>query len=157
MERMRPTLLIFGIMLAAASGCEDARGSDLATPEIERCRAIVNDTERLSCYDNIGSSAPSANSEEPEDREKTEIAEDFGLPDTDKESRIYSVAMDRCGMAPNRFFYFYFENGQVWKYVGNKKLRYKSCPTSADINEDRYGYKLRLQGETRWHRIQRMK
>ena len=65
--------------------------------------------------------------------------------------------MVRCGEANNRRFYFYFDNGQVWKYLGRKKLRFLDCDSQATLVEDGFGFTLKLDTDEREMRVQRVK
>ena len=56
----------------------------------------------------------------------------------------------------NKYF-FYFENGQVWKQKDSERLRYKECKFSVMITKDFFGYKMQVDGEKRRIRIGRVK
>ena len=95
-------------------------------------------------------------SEEPES-EYAELTDDIGLPKTGDANRPILAYVARCGEANNRKFYFYFDNGQIWQYIGGRRLRYKSCDTAARLTEDGLGFMLQLDGESRRMRVQRVK
>lgn len=154
-----------------------AQGDTVAMQDIRECRQI-NDAEiRLACYDRLGepmtsrpdTAAEQAAQEVPsvmdepsvqateQDTRYRELTEDVGLPKEFEENQVILATVARCGEANNRKFYFYFDNGQIWKYVGGKKLRYKDCNTRASLQEDRFGYTLQLDGDSRSMRVERVK
>ena len=86
-----------------------------------------------------------------------ELTDDVGLPKSDDSLQTIRATVARCGEASNRRFYFYFDNGQVWKYLGRKKLRFLDCDNQASLIEDGWGFKLKLDGDERPMRVQRVK
>lgn len=151
--------------------------------DLEECRQITEPLERLACYDDIGRAenraeapAPAAESQaapatqdggaaaahetagsEDQPAEFAVLTDEVGLEQPADEYKPIRVTIDSCGQANDRRFYFHFDNGQVWKYLGSKKLRYRSCATSAKLVEDGFGYTLQMDGDTAKHRVQRVK
>jgi hypothetical protein len=78
--------------------------------------------------------------------EEAEAADEFGLPKEDDDYASMSATVVRC-QESNYKYYFYLDNGQVWRYLGNKRLRYKDCNSPAQLNEDGLGFKLQMDGE----------
>ena len=144
--------IVTSLLLTSANAAEDLRSA------LDQCRLISDADVRLECYDSIGDDAatdvPAAVPAPPPGNEPDA---DFGLPEKETKYQFYNVTVDRCGQAANRRFYFYFDNGQVWRYLGDKKLRYRNCNLTATVKEDRFGYALQFDNETRFHRIQRVK
>lgn len=160
------------LMMAASSLAYD---SAVAFDDIERCRAIADQDERLECYDRLAGptdaeqtatpaadDAPAAQPAHaaalPEaSTAKADPAADIGLPKPREELQAVPVTIDRCGTASNRIFYIYLDNGQVWKYIGRKSLRLKSCGKEASLVEDRLGFTLQLHEHSKSIRVQRLK
>ncbi len=63
----------------------------------------------------------------------------------------------RCEKDGFRRYFFYFENGQVWKQKSDRRLSYKECDFNITITKDVFGYKMLPEGETRRIRIARIK
>ncbi len=62
-----------------------------------------------------------------------------------------------CKKDDFRRYFFYFENGQVWKQKSDRRLSYKECDFNITITKDFFGYKMLPEGETRRIRISRVK
>ena len=93
-----------------------------------------------------------------DDAQNEEPPDDFGLPKAEDDPRNTILeTIERCGEANDRRFYFYFENGQIWKYLGTKKLRIRDCNRSGRITEDEFGYALRIEGDNRSLRVKRVR
>ena len=86
-----------------------------------------------------------------------ELTDDVGLPKSGEDLQLMRATVARCGEANNRRFYFYFDNGQVWKYLGRKKLRFLDCENQATLIEDGFGFTLKIDGDEREMRVQRVK
>jgi hypothetical protein len=135
--------------------------------DLNRCRSISNDDARLVCFDDIGkaplNAAPQDIPSSPPEAEVADpveyrvLSDDVGLVESEADSIAFLATISDCVLAPNYQFYFYFDNGQVWRYLGNKKLRYRECNLAAKITEDRMGYSMQIDGETRSLRIERVK
>lgn len=135
------------------------KADDNLMQELERCRTISDNDGRLGCYDEIGK-APPADPTETDIIDAVrykELTDDIGLSGSEEDNKTYLVTLSSCGVASNLKFYFYFDNGQVWRYVGGKKLRYRDCSHTGKVTEDRFGYFLQIDGETRTLRIDRVK
>jgi len=60
-----------------------------------------------------------------------------------------------CKEGQTNDWYFFFENGQVWKEVTSRVLRFKDCHFSVTITKDGFGYKMLIDGQKRNIRISR--
>lgn len=135
--------------------------------DIQKCRQMPEAEMRLACYDRLGEpgaqqptqAQPGAVHEDVTEQEPgyRELTEDVGLPKEIQDDQVILATVSRCGEANNRKFYFYFDNGQVWKYVGGRKLRIRDCSKQATLQEDRFGYTLQLDGDSRSMRVERVK
>jgi hypothetical protein len=113
--------------------------------EMETAAAAVVTTAAMDAPEDTELEAPS---DEP--------ADDIGLPKSEDELVSIRTTVVRCGQANDYRFYFYLDNGQVWKYLGGDQLRYRNCNTPATINEDGLGFKLKMDGKSSL-RVQRVK
>lgn len=152
------TLLVFAMPITAQLN------EDLMQ-EFEHCRELDDDDKRLICYDRIGEALPVIETTagvdvQEQDSEYGKITDDIGLPKKTPQADgaiTVQATISSCGLASNRIFYFYFENGQVWKYIGRKQLKYRDCSGVAEIKEDRFGFALQIEGDTRSVRVARVK
>jgi hypothetical protein len=160
-----------------------AENDGVATEAIERCRTIADDVHRLACYDRIGRpetapthalEAPGDSVPEPlpkdqgaqvlgspvvaaEDTEYGELTDDVGLPKSADDYKPIPVTVVRCEQSNNRKWYFYFDNGQVWKYLGAQTLRYRGCSTPGMLIEDGLGFALQMDADTAKLRVKRVR
>ncbi len=169
-----------GLSFATSLAAEEAADATA----LEDCRSIDDDAGRLACYDrfnmpaSIEVSEPAAEQAVAEPRDVASVEEppearqpapevasaeeqrtaQFGLPvdESDPENKL-ALRVVKCGYATDRNHYFYFDNGQIWRYLGSKKLRIRDCDRGAQINEDRFGYSLVLEGETHRMRVRRVR
>ena len=153
---LAPSALLLLLLSSPLGAQEDA---DLMS-ELKACRGLSDIEERLACYDKIGKKEPAAEAvpvepQAPEVQSAT-TEESFGLPKTEEQLTSIQAKVVRCGYSNNRRFYFYLDNGQAWKYLGSKRLRYKNCDSAATLSEDRIGFKLRMTGEPAF-RVQRVR
>ena len=63
----------------------------------------------------------------------------------------------KCQQDVNDKWYFYFDNGQVWKQRSNSRLRFPDCDFWVTITEDTFGYKMTIEGEDKQIRIGRIR
>ncbi|MDH3336378.1 MAG: hypothetical protein OER22_05305 [Gammaproteobacteria bacterium] len=173
--------LLSGAVAGALLLCSAAVLADnesVPMDELHQCREYPDIEKRLACYDGIGETAPvvattgiavqvepqeteavaaEVSQEVDDDSQYRELTDDIGLPKSEDNYETILTTVVRCGVANNRKFYFYFENGQVWQYLGNKKLRYRNCNAQAKLVEDGIGFKLQLDGESGQPRVKRVK
>ena len=161
-------MVLSGAMLLLISLPSAAQDDSVPLQEIQQCREHSSAEKRLTCYDQIGKAAPveempvvlidaeaadkaTAQADSAQDLEPNVQsggpADDFGLPKSKDDYASFRTTVSRCGEANDRRFYFYLEDGQIWKYVGNKRLRYKNCNSPATLSEDGFGFTLQMDGE----------
>ncbi len=92
-----------------------------------------------------------------EDTEYGVLTDDVGLPKSSDDYKPILVTVVRCNKGNDYKWYFYLENGQVWKYLGTRTLRYRSCNAPAKLIEDSFGFTLQMNGEKLKHRVQRVR
>jgi hypothetical protein len=168
--------LLLTVLGHAENDCVEAEG-------IERCRTIADVLARLACYDRIGrpEAAPTRALEVPgdsvpeplpmgqdsqdpeipvvaaEDTEYRELTDDVGLPKSADDYKPIPVTVVRCGQSNNRKWYFYFDNGQVWQYLGARVLRYRGCNTPGVLIEDGMGFALQMEADEAKLRVKRVR
>ncbi len=77
---------------------------------------------------------------------------------TDEQDELLVRArVTRCEKDARKKYYFVFDNGQVWKQVSDKRLRYRECEFDVTITKDFFGYKMQVDGEKGRVRIDRIK
>ena len=148
-------VLLFLSGMAALGGA--AAADDTA---LHQCVSIDDDAARLACYDEAAgrSDAGAADS-----AAAATITADYGAEQLDgdnpdkKIERPVSVRITACQRDQRRRYYFYLENGQVWRQNDDDRLRFKECDFNATIIRDGFGYKMQIEGEKRRTRVKRVK
>ncbi len=100
---------------------------------------------------------PQADDDAFKDTKYGELTDDIGLPKSAEAYKPIFVTVVRCDKANNRKWYFHFDNGQVWQYIGARPLRYRTCNTPATLNEDALGFALQMEGDTSKLRVKRVR
>ncbi len=141
--------------------------------DYESCVGLEDAAARLACYDEIvNQQAPaeadeSAPATEPVEQvvpsaagEPMPLSEEIGreqLSGDDKEPERFAGQVTDCRQDAAKKWYFFFDNGQVWKQKSEPRLRYKECDFSVTITKDFFGYKMQIDGEKKWIRIGRIR
>lgn len=153
------------VLIASAS----VRAQDLG--DMARCAELENKDARVACYDEVmgrnSSSMPDSQADELEpvgispSREPIPLTEEFGQeqvegkPETD--STIVRGRVTSCQQDANDKWYFYFENGQVWKQRSRARLRSRDCDFWVTISRDTLGYKMQIEGDEKQIRVGRIR
>lgn len=145
-------LFLAGVMAVGSTAAAD----DTA---LAQCVSIDDAEQRLACYDGIAgrvsNGGESADSPEP-------ITEDYGAEQLSKDNpdrkveKPVLVKVTACRRDDRRKYYFYLENGQVWRQNDDDRLRFKECNFNATIVRDGFGYKLQIEGQKRRTRVKRV-
>lgn len=98
-----------------------------------------------------------ASQSENDERLATLGEEQIGERKSESEKLELTARVVGCKKDDFRRYYFYFENGQVWKQKSERRLTYKECDFNITITRDFFGYKMLPEGETRRIRIARVK
>lgn len=169
------TYLALGLpMLTGPALADDLRRS------VEACAQIVDDGDRLACFDALVSDdgesiaasgsdatvvapvtaadtaadpAPSDTVEKPTEQSAPVIAPARTL-DEEKEREAFDVRLTRCTQtsASGRQVY-YLDNGEVWRQSNNSRNNVRDCDTPVTIYKDLFGYKMEVPSENRSIRI----
>ena len=148
------TTALFLVGVMAVSGIAAADDTVLA-----QCVSIDDADRRLACYDEAAGRVSGADegAEGP-----VPITQDYGAeqlsndnPDRKVEKPVL-VKVTSCRRDDRRRYYFYLENGQVWRQNDDDRLRFKDCNFNATIVRDGFGYKLQVEGQKRRTRVKRV-
>ncbi len=169
MPRTGTIIFILGtIALIASTKVHAQDSSDMA-----RCAELENADARLACYDEVvnqqvpAEADESAPATEPVEQvvpsaagEPTPLSEEIGreqLSGDDEEPERFAGQVTDCRQDAAKKWYFFFDNGQVWKQKSEARLRHKECDFSVTITKDPFGYKMQIDGEKKWIRIGRIR
>ena len=162
------SLLIAGMLALSAPVLVCAQTAN----ELGRCSSIDDDAARLACYDKLGSRqappvaakessleppAEGPNAEVPVEEAYTSLTDETGAGMLGKEDVRIRAKVTACRKNSLGKYFFYFENGQVWKQKDDDRLRYKECDFSVMITKDFFGYKMQVDGAKNRTRISRVK
>ena len=163
MTRSNTSIFILLITVFTSSGI--AQSVD-PVEELKACAKMTDRDARIACFDNLGERVLR---EESADKKPTqeEVAQPEAvtatasnvqpLPDDlGKSSGInYSGLITSCKKGYYGNWYFFFDNGQVWKEVNTRNLRFKECNFNATITKDAFGYKMQIDGVDKTIRVRR--
>ena len=161
MNRTSTAIFTLLIMMSAPSGV--AQSAD-PIEELKACARMAGRDARLACFDNLGERVLREESADikPTREEVTQsegastatetnaqpLLDDLGLSkigeDQESMSIKYSGTLTSCKKGHYGDWYFIFDNGQVWKDVGNSRLQFKECNYNVTITEDFFGYKMKI-------------
>lgn len=82
------------------------------------------------------------------------------LPSKDRPEREPESFQGRvvdCKQDASKKWYFYFDNGQVWKQRANARLTKRDCDFAVTLTKDSFGYKMQIEGETKQIRVGRIR
>jgi len=164
-ERMKEKLPFILIMLTAGV-CAQADGLD---DRLLACSKIVDDPERLACFDSlvdgndaVESPAPAASQPEAEVVAVPAATDDLGAETLRNRERVeeeinVTATVTSCSERSDGRYVFHFDNGQVWRQSKNERLHFRDCNFNVTITKDFFGYKMQRDGEKRRIRIKRVK
>jgi hypothetical protein len=181
MTRSITAIFILAVAMFTSPGV--AQSAD-TMEELRACAGMTDDDARLACFDKLGeralqesfadqkpmqeekvepeaiavASAAAAATVEPEAVTETvttiePLPDDLGSPGNVQ----YSTVVTSCKTGYYGDVYFVFDNGQVWKHTGSRRLRLKECNFNATIEKDGFGYKMRAEGVDGPMRVKRSK
>ncbi len=143
---------------------------DVVPSENRSCSSIDDASARLDCYDELSGrqaseQKPSAASSEPAPPPivPPPIVDDVGAEPLqrngdDKQEDVTGRAMvTRCSESADGRYFFYLDNGHVWKQVKSTQLHFNDCEFGITISKDFFGYKMQLDGEKSRIRITRVR
>lgn len=180
MNRKPGTLysMVLGALFLAMPLVPDA--DDQVADDLARCSSIDDASARLACYDGLSgrselardssgataesSPAPVAAPVPKAVQTSQKALDDLGsetLPrkkGEDLKELSVRATVTRCQKdASKKKYFFYFDNGQVWKQLSDKRVFFKDCNFEVTITKDFFGYKMQKDGEKARLRISRIK
>jgi hypothetical protein len=160
------TLALCCLTVAAQSYGQESR-------DYESCVGLEDAAARLACYDEIvnqqvpAEADESAPATEPVEQvvpsaagEPMPLSEEIGreqLSGDDEEPERFAGKVTDCRQDAANKWYFFFDNGQVWKQKNSGRQRFKDCDFEATITKDVFGYKMQVDGEGKKIRIGRIR
>ncbi len=169
MLRTGKIILLLGAiaMIAAAEiHAQDSGG-------VARCAELENAEARLACYDEVArrSAPPKPATEATAEVSTGAVSRSEPLPLTEEvgaeqlDSRVgperepasFQGRVIECRQDASKKWYFYFDNGQVWKQRANARLTNRDCDFEVTITKDGFGYKMQIEGETKNIRVGRIR
>lgn len=142
--------------------------ADNAAPASD-CVEESDDAARLSCYDRaFGRGAETAPAPmpaatapptpAPAEPMTMEDLDEKTAPKKERKPDVLAVGhVTRCERKVGKKYLFYFESGQVWKQISDKRLSFKNCDFNVTVSKDRFGYKMQIDGEKSKIRISRVR
>lgn len=152
--RSSPRLQCFLVAMLAISATKVVAADD----DIRKCAKIADDSDRLSCYDEMA-----------EDRQRRmetgAVEKSQSDPNTDRvdtagpsgEEFELQARVSRCEKSADGRYYFFLDNNEVWKQTKSDRHRYKDCTFSVTITRDWFGYKMLIDDGERTIRIKRVR
>ena len=161
----RLQIAVFILLMALSNAAVAAPSAD-TIEKLKACARITDQETRFACYDELGErvlreetadSTPAQDSPvEPQaETATTPVAEP--LPDDlgSKKAIQYIGTVTSCKKGHFGDWFFFFDNGQVWKQVSDRNVRFKECNFDVTITKDAFGYKMRIDSEDRTIRVKR--
>lgn len=158
-----------------------AFGSESLETRISKCSSVKDYVKRLNCFDLLSESLLVAketettptkvtktteskqvsivnNQESIEQTKSEKIPTDLGGSafTENGEPKGYQGNVISCKASQDNKWFYYFENGQIWKQADNRRIRHKECNFPATIRKDGFGYMM-LFGNNKKVRISRKK
>ncbi len=163
MTRSNKAIIILLITVFTSSGVAQTVDT---VEELKVCAGMTDQDARFACFDKLGERVLR---EEPADKKPTQekmaqpeavtatatntqpLPDDLGKSTGSK----YSGLITSCKQGQYGDWYFFFDNGQVWKEVNKRNRRFKECNFNATITRDGFGYKMQIHGEEKYLRVRR--
>ncbi len=75
----------------------------------------------------------------------------------EREPESFRGRVIECKQDASKKWYFYFDNGQVWKQRATARLTNRNCDFEVTLTKDSFGYKMQIAGETKKIRVGRIR
>ena len=169
--------LTLGLACISASNVQSADYID----ELKACVKVADRDARFDCYENLGkrvledeSAGKELSAEMKAEPEAAAVPAATGtatvevaLPDdvggqsfedpSQSTEKQYSGLLTSCKQDANDNWYFYFDNGQVWKQVDSRRLRNRKCNSTVTIAKGALGYKMQIDADKNIIRVSRVR
>lgn len=161
----RVNVAISTLLMAAFTSSAAAQSADIAE-QVKACAGVKDQAARLACFDTLGERVlreePAGRGPKPEKTARPEaeaaasaslepLPDDLGM----SKNVQYVGWITSCRKGASDDWFFFFDNGQVWKEVNGRSRRFKECNFEATITMDGFGYKMRIDGSDRTIRVKR--
>ncbi len=154
---MQSPYLTVALLAFLAAGCLIA-GTAQADPTeaLKVCARLADKDARFACYDELGQRVLA------EDGKATpSLPDDIGGAEFEKQAHG-QIKEDRgqvtsCQKGGDGRWYFYFDNGQVWKEANTGRNRFRNCDFLASVYRDGFGYKMRIEESGKRIRVTRLR
>ncbi|RBP51136.1 hypothetical protein [Arenicella xantha] len=155
---------MFAVLPFAYAESSNHKNYPAIITDIQACSAASVDAERLSCFDALAQSVAQPNTqvsvESSNNKEPETLPDNIGggkFNDNTETPVGVRGLVTSCQKAHDGKWFYIFSSGQVWKQTDRSKRRYRECHFYVTIFEDGFGYKMRVDDETRITRIKRHK
>ena len=160
---MRGQTIIVTLVIAACASTGIARSAD-PIEELKTCARMTDRDARIACLDNLGkrvlleesademptqeevaepqvvTTAPIAKAQPPPDN--------LGVPAVGDDQEVkppeYTGKLRSCKQGQYGNWYFFLDNGHVWKEVNIRSRRFKECNYNVTITKGVFGYRMRI-------------
>ncbi len=165
--------VLVGMIVLATPSLLFAQGD--VSAGLEHCSTIDDATARLACYDELSgrqmppdvapavvpAPPPESPPEAPAQASTGSSIDELGSESLsgapEKEELAVRATVTKCQKDSRKRYFFFFENGQVWKQASDKRLYFRDCNFEVTITKDYFGYKMQRDGEKGRTRISRVK
>ena len=135
--------------------------------ELKACARMTDSDARISCYEMLGNRVLGEDSVDATSEAAPKASAPAALPDNlggeqfsdepEPVKKEYRGLVTTCQKGSDGFWYFRFENGQVWKHVNVVRRQYGDCNFYASIIEERMGHKMQIEGDDSRVRVTRIR
>jgi len=156
----RTNTVIFTLLIMVSTSSVVAQSAD-TIEELKACSKMTDREVRLACFDNLSERVLRGESadKKPTREELTQsgavstatatniqpLPDDLGkLKTTETKNTEYSGMVTSCKEGQLGDWYFFFDNGQVWKEVDGRRLYFKECNFDVTITKGLFGYKMKI-------------
>ncbi|MDH4046534.1 MAG: hypothetical protein OEV63_00175 [Gammaproteobacteria bacterium] len=171
------------LWLAGVAGSALAQSDD-TTERLIACARIEESAARAACYEALGQEVldagrdktvspakqPGNTSPKAETAKEMSVAAASTAAATgetsaptnvpfkgdERPTEEFRVAVSSCEQNRNSEFYFFLENGEIWKQTGGKRVKTSECVFEATLRKDVFGYKMTIDGEKSGIRVKRV-
>lgn len=99
--------------------------------------------------------------DESDDERFVPLTDDVGRSDLKRgrsdEPKAILAQVTECRLGATGKYFFYFDNGQVWKQMNTGRQEFDVCDFSVTIKKDMFGYKMKPDTGARAVRIKRVR
>jgi len=167
--------MLFLTLGPACISASIAQSADYAD-ELKACAKMTDRDARIACYENLGkraledeSAAEKSSAEmivQPEAeaaavpvatgtaKNTVALPDDLGTTSFENPTQ-YRGLITSCKKGADEQWYFYFDDGQVWKQVDGRRFRYRECNFFVTITNDGLGYKMQIDADKNKIRVSR--